>query len=221
MRQSQSEQHQAREFTAPGIMSDWIEQYSTALTERDAREQAHKFYIDAYTRLADHTAILEGRSSVTEPTVPSGKDGPQPAANSKGTQPQEQEQIPNDVLARLRADLATTQKARSGLQTQIEGLTASLAALQTQSKSVTARVTQLTKQKTDLEIRLRDRDEEIKGKSQLVEQAHDEMVALGLQLNMAEQKAEELRKENHELVDRWMKRMGEEADRMNNDSKWQ
>lgn len=175
----------------------------------------------ADTRLADHTAILEGRSSVTEPTVPSGKDGPQPAANSKGTQPQEQEQIPNDVLARLRADLATTQKARSGLQTQIEGLTASLAALQTQSKSVTARVTQLTKQKTDLEIRLRDRDEEIKGKSQLVEQAHDEMVALGLQLNMAEQKAEELRKENHELVDRWMKRMGEEADRMNNDSKWQ
>lgn len=28
-------------------MSDWIEQYSAALTERDAREQAHKPYMDA------------------------------------------------------------------------------------------------------------------------------------------------------------------------------
>ena len=30
-------------------MSDWIEQYSAALTQRDAREQAHKPYIDACT----------------------------------------------------------------------------------------------------------------------------------------------------------------------------
>ena len=28
-------------------MSDWLDQYSAALDERDAREQAHKQYIDA------------------------------------------------------------------------------------------------------------------------------------------------------------------------------
>lgn len=30
-------------------MADWIQQYTAALEERDAREQAHKPYIDACT----------------------------------------------------------------------------------------------------------------------------------------------------------------------------
>jgi len=68
---------------------------------------------------------------------------------------------------------------------------------------------------------LRDREEELRGKTRLAEQAQDEMVALGLQMNMAEQRAEKLREENVELVERWMKRMGEEADRVNRDSRWE
>jgi len=38
---------------------------------------------------------------------------------------------------------------------------------------------------------------------------------LTLQLNVAEQKSASLKKENKELVDRWMARMGKEADAMN------
>jgi len=51
--------------------------------------------------------------------------------------------------------------------------------------------------------------------------AQDEMVAQGLQLSLAEQKAEGLRRENRELVARWMDRMGKEAERVNRDSKWE
>lgn len=54
-----------------------------------------------------------------------------------------------------------------------------------------------------------------------MEQAQDEMVALGLQLNMAEQRSERLVKENAELVERWMKRMGEEVEKVNRDSRWE
>ena len=54
-----------------------------------------------------------------------------------------------------------------------------------------------------------------------MENAQDEMVALQLQLNVAEQKREEVEKENKQLVERWMKRMGEEAERVNRDSKWE
>ena len=43
---------------------------------------------------------------------------------------------------------------------------------------------------------------------------------MNLQLHMAEQLAEKLKRENKELVDRWMARMGEEADAMNNASKF-
>lgn len=131
------------------------------------------------------------------------------------------EQSPNDLLTRLCADLANTQKARSTLQSQVAELTTSLAAMQLQSKTSTGQVAQLTRQKAEAERRLRDRDEELRGKGRLVEQAQDEMVALGLQLNMAEQRSEKLTRENKELVDRWMKRMGEEAETMNRDSKWE
>lgn len=47
------------------------------------------------------------------------------------------------------------------------------------------------------------------------------MVALQLQLNMAEQRSEKLEKENKELVERWMKRMEEEAERVNRGSGWE
>lgn len=72
-----------------------------------------------------------------------------------------------------------------------------------------------------MERKLKDREEEIRLKSKLVEQAQDEQVALGLQLNMAEARSGKLEKENKELVDRWMIRMGEEAERVNRDSKWE
>lgn len=49
---------------------------------------------------------------------------------------------------------------------------------------------------------------------------HDETVSLTLQLNMAEERSRKLERENQELVDRWMARMGQEADAMNNASRF-
>ena len=49
---------------------------------------------------------------------------------------------------------------------------------------------------------------------------HDETVSLTLQLNMADEQAQKLQRENKELVDRWMARMGKEADAMNDKSKF-
>ena len=46
------------------------------------------------------------------------------------------------------------------------------------------------------------------------------MISLNLQLNVAERQAEDLRTENRELVDRWMARMGKEADAMNDASEF-
>lgn len=43
----------------------------------------------------------------------------------------------------------------------------------------------------------------------------DDIVALTMELNLTEQKSTRVAAENKELVDRWMKRMGEEADAMN------
>ena len=127
----------------------------------------------------------------------------------------------DDSLSTLRADLATTQKARGVLQARVEELSTSLAALQKQEKRSLAQIALLTKQKAEVEWKLRDRDDELRGKNKMVERAQDEMVALGLQLNMAEKRSEKLEVDNKELVNRWMKLRGEQADQMNRESKWE
>jgi hypothetical protein len=41
------------------------------------------------------------------------------------------------------------------------------------------------------------------------------MISLNLQLHMAEQRSKKLQADNKELIDRWMARVGHEADEMN------
>lgn len=48
----------------------------------------------------------------------------------------------------------------------------------------------------------------------------DELATLNLQLNMAEERSTRLKNENKDLVDRWMARMGQEAEAMNDASKY-
>ena len=49
---------------------------------------------------------------------------------------------------------------------------------------------------------------------------HDETLSLTIELNMANEQSQKLRKENQDLVDRWMARKGQEADAMNDASKF-
>ena len=48
----------------------------------------------------------------------------------------------------------------------------------------------------------------------------DDNLSLTLQLNLAEEKSSKLQAENEQLVDRWMARMGKEAEAMNDASKF-
>lgn len=41
------------------------------------------------------------------------------------------------------------------------------------------------------------------------------MITLNLQMSVAEKERDKVKKENKELVDRWMKRMAQEAEAMN------
>lgn len=53
------------------------------------------------------------------------------------------------------------------------------------------------------------------GRAKAPQDVHDENLSLTLQLNMAEEGSQNLLAENKELVDRWMTRMGKEAEDMN------
>lgn len=180
----------------------------------------------ADTKLADRTssiALKQPASALTSPQIAEASKVRSSTPTKGRIRPssKEPEQSLGDDVVSLRADLATTQKARTALQAQVDELTTTLKGLELQSKTSMSQITQLSRQKMDSEKRLRDRDEELRGKSKLAEDAQDEMVALGLQLNIAEQKQEKAERENKELTERWMKRMGEEADQMNRESRWE
>ncbi|GME28786.1 autophagy protein [Neofusicoccum parvum] len=210
----------------------WFSNYTSALRARDLREKAQEAHINAYTKLADRTARLEAERAAAPPPTPTTAAPAQPAAKTKPSPSRfgrsspaaaaaAAEPEPVDALSRLRADLAATQTSRAALQAQLAGVTAELGALRTRATRDERAVAELRRAGAAQERRLRDRESEVKGKTRLVEEVQDELVSVNLQLNMAEQRSEELERENRELVDRWMKYKREEAERMNDLSKWE
>lgn len=124
-------------------------------------------------------------------------------------------------MAQIRSELASTQRTRGELETKLSTLNAELVELKASDNLQKQRINQLEKIKSNLERRGKDRVDELKGKGKFVEDIQDEMVALTLQLNMAEQEKEKLKKENEDLTRRWMKKMEEEANKMNDRMGWE
>lgn len=120
----------------------------------------------------------------------------------------------------LRQDFAKAQQDRSDLDSQVETLKKELEGATSRTRSDAKRISHLNATTTQLSTRLRDREEELRGKAKLLVDVQDENATLNLQLNVAERDAVQLKKENQELIDRWMKRMGKEADKMNEEGKF-
>jgi DNA repair exonuclease SbcCD ATPase subunit len=207
-------------------MATWKEQYLAALQARDAVEQANLDLYDYCTRLADGKADLEKKARLAE-KAPVSDETPEPVASGWGirrvTSPTTGADSPNSSatqLAQLRQDLAKAQAERADLQIRLDSAVQNLDTLKAKSKTDAKRITQLNATVAQLTTKLRDRDEELRGKAKLIENVQDENVTLNLQLNMAEERSAKLKKENQELVDRWMARMGQEADRMNEEGKF-
>jgi len=184
-----------------------------ALRERDEREKASYErisveFIEAYTSLLDHTAALEREKAAHASkydTAPKAPKVPQDLAAHDT----------DDEDAQLRSELAEALRSNGQLQIRIKTAEKELVDLRSKTKTDTRRIADLTRERTMLMQKVKDRDDELKGKARFLENAQDEMVSLNLQLNMSEQKAKKLKAENNDLIDRWMARMGREADEMN------
>lgn len=128
--------------------------------------------------------------------------------------------LESPALVQLRADFATAQASRTKLESDLADVQATLFKLQLAQRKDAKRIAQLTTQVTSLERRLRDRDSELRGKAKLLEDVQDENATLTMQLNVMEDEKGKLLGENRDLVERWMKRVGEEAEKMNIEGKF-
>lgn len=177
------------------------------------------------TKLADRTASLSAQAPSTEQPVPSlglSQKSIRPGTPKDKSSPLPQETSSPSSFAQLRSELATTHKTRSDLEAKLSALNTELSSLKATDSEQKKRIAQLEKIKEQLERRMRDRADEIKGKGKLFDTVQDENLALHLELNMAEQEKEKLRKENEELTRRWVDKMEAEAKTMNerNDQRW-
>ncbi|KAJ5160013.1 Autophagy protein 16 [Penicillium canariense] len=183
------------------------------------------------TRLADRTAQLATLKE-TGTTLEAGRrssvalsESQQPVSSAPATASRKQaasETGPSltELLKTTRAELSEAQRSREDLQNRLNRLNIDVEKLRKKSSQDSRRLNALESEKENLLKRLKDRDEELREKTKLLEDFQAELASLNLEFNMAEKKSNELQRENKELVDRWMARMGEEADAMNDASKF-
>ncbi|KAL1990850.1 hypothetical protein VTN49DRAFT_5853 [Thermomyces lanuginosus] len=205
-------------------MGNWRDDYYAALGVRDEREQANKSLYDTYTRLADRTAAARALTPGTiTPAPPQSSPSQSQSSQSRrgaSTPQADTGQSLSDAVKTARDELAAAQRSRSELQERLNRATAELEKLKAQAQRDQRRIATLESERAHLQLRLKDRDEELREKAKLLDNVQDELAALNLQLNMAEERSNRLQKENQELIDRWMARVGQEADAMNEASKF-
>jgi hypothetical protein len=185
------------------------------------------YWIDRFqldTRMADRCAQVTSAPLSTPPaskSTPSNPPAPPPVVGRRGVSTAGfSSSAAPEPHVQLRIELSNAQQERSELQARLDRSMRDLERLKARSKVDHNRITQLTSELGQLSLRFRDIDEETRGKAKLLDNVQDETVTLTLQLNLAEEEVKKLRGENQELVDRWMKRKGEEADKMNQDSRF-
>ncbi|CAJ0540509.1 Ff.00g075860.m01.CDS01 [Fusarium sp. VM40] len=156
--------------------------------------------------MADRISALEAEKNGLEALV----------ANSGKTSTQPTEPSNNDpVVAQLKQDLAEALRSKGVTEKRLRTSEEELMQSRSKHKIDTKSIRDLTADRSGLTTRLKDREYELREKRKLIEQVQDEMIALNLQMSMAEKERDKVKKENKELVDRWMKRMAQEADAMN------
>lgn len=123
------------------------------------------------TRLADRVATIE--------CVPAAKRAPVEGVSTsiKPSQghtigpsvPSSSASTHAEALARLRQDLGEAQRTKAEQQSRLRVLTEELEKLRTKSTRDIKRITELLTEKASNAVRMRDRDEELRGKSKLLE----------------------------------------------------
>ncbi|CAD6505960.1 BgTH12-06892 [Blumeria graminis f. sp. triticale] len=190
-------------------MSSWRDKYFQALRESEQERKANYTRLDdnlieAFTNLLERTSALETQRANTRQAIQSTKP------------PGDLDPLPvNEEILQSRSDLAEAIRSNGQLHSRIKTVEVELLKLRAKTKSDLSIIKELHAQQNSLKQKLNDRDEELRGKTKLLDDVHDEVVALHLQLNLSEQRAKNLLTENKSLIDRWLIRKSHEADEMN------
>ncbi|KAI1001753.1 hypothetical protein K3495_g6454 [Podosphaera aphanis] len=191
-------------------MTLWRDEYLQALKDDEARRRAKYPQID--NQLIDEFTNLTNRIAAYEAERAASKAVSNPGGLDSITRNREED---SPEIVQLKSDLAEALRSRSQFDSRSKAVEAEATKLRAKIKSDTKILDELCIDRTALSQKLRDRDEELRGKTKLLAEVQDEVVSLILQLNMSEQKVKDLELENKFLIDRWMAQKHGEAEEMN------
>ncbi|KJZ74754.1 Autophagy protein 16 [Hirsutella minnesotensis 3608] len=190
-------------------MPNWRDEYLASIKDVELQNPVNMELVDACSQMADRISALEAEKVALKAQVaPSTTktSAPRAAAAASSDDP---------VAAQLRLDLAESLRSKGVSETRLRAAEEELAKLRARTKEDARAIKDLTADRTALTYRVKDREHELREKRKLLEQVQDELLTLNLQVSVAERERDKVKKENKELVDRWMTRMGQEADAMN------
>jgi capsule polysaccharide export protein KpsE/RkpR len=170
------------------------------------------------SELLDRVSVLEAEKAALPPQPQSPPSAP-PTTTRASRPPIPDSSDPSGgdtpIVARLRLELAEALRSKGQFQQRLQVADAELARLRTKTAADSKTLRNLTAERRTLTVKLRDREEELRVKNKLVADVQDELAVLNMQLDMVERKRAEKEAENKQLVERFMKRVGQEAEAMN------
>ncbi|EFQ25157.1 autophagy protein 16 [Colletotrichum graminicola] len=197
---------------------DWRSEYLASIREQEKNNPVNLEIVQLCSHLSDRVAALEAEKEVLRSkTAAARPDKPTSATSEK---PSVRDTAPADpstdaAVAQLQLQLAEALRSNGTLRDRAKAAEDEVQVLRAKGKEDARKLRGLTAENAALTTKLRDREHELREKRKLVENVQDEMITMNLQMTMAEQERDKVRKENKELVDRWMKRMAQEAEAMN------
>ena len=171
------------------------------------------------SQLADRIAVLEAEKAAlladqeSALSSTSGSKSHSKAQHTRVTEPADSNEGP--LVAKLRFELAEALRSKGQFQVRLQTADEELARLRKTTADDARTIRDLTKERRSMALKLRDREEELRVKTKLVSDVQDENAVLNIELDMAVKKRKEKEAENKQLVERFMQRVGAEADAMN------
>ncbi|KAL2164307.1 hypothetical protein VTH06DRAFT_3523 [Thermothelomyces fergusii] len=198
-------------------MSDWRQEYLAGIRDAQKQHPVDQELISAYSQLLDRVSVLEAEKAARETRAQPSAPPPKSHAAKDPASPPPDSSSADDtpLVARLRLELAEALRAKGQFQQRLEAAEEELMRLRSKTAADSKALRDLTAERRTLALKLRDREEELRAKTKLVADVQDELAVLNMQLDMVERKRAEQEAENKQLVERFMKRIGQEVEAMN------
>ncbi|KAK4177455.1 autophagy-related protein 16 [Triangularia setosa] len=195
-------------------MQDWRTEYIIEIRDAEKQHPVSRELIAAYSQLCDRLSSLEAEKAALQAQLQqqSSSQPPSPLKSSpKDTPPSDD----TPTITRLRLDLAEALRSKSQFQSRLQKSDDELARLRAKTTADVKALQDLTSQHRTLSRKLRDREEELRVKNKLVADVQDELAVLNMQLDQVEKQRAKQEVEYKQLLDRYMRRIGQEAEAMN------